>query len=31
MNNAALPKVINGVKDLLDPQRLVNPGSLGLR
>ena len=31
MNNAALPKVIHGVKDLLDPKRLVNPGSLGLR
>jgi hypothetical protein len=31
MNNEALPKVINGVKNLLDPQRLVNPGSLGLR
>jgi D-lactate dehydrogenase (cytochrome) len=31
MNNEALPKVLNGVKDLLDPRRLVNPGSLGLR
>jgi hypothetical protein len=31
MNNPALPRVINGVKDLLDPNRLVNPGSLGLR
>jgi D-lactate dehydrogenase (cytochrome) len=31
MNNEALPRVLNGVKDLLDPQRLVNPGSLGLR
>lgn len=31
MNNETLPKVLNGVKDLLDPQRLVNPGSLGLR
>lgn len=31
MNNVVLPKVINGVKDLLDPLRQVNPGSLGLR
>jgi len=31
MNNATLPKVIHGVKDFLDPKRLVNPGSLGLR
>lgn len=31
MNNEALPRVISGVKDLLDPKRLVNPGSLGLR
>lgn len=31
MNNESLPRVINGVKDLLDPKRLVNPGSLGLR
>ena len=30
MNNDALPRVINGVKDLLDPKRLMNPGSLGL-
>ncbi len=31
MNNDVLPKVINGIKDLLDPNRVVNPGSLGLR
>jgi D-lactate dehydrogenase (cytochrome) len=31
MNHEALPRVLNGVKDLLDPNRLVNPGSLGLR
>jgi D-lactate dehydrogenase (cytochrome) len=31
MNNTALPRVLNGIKDLLDPRRLVNPGSLGLR
>lgn len=31
MSDATLPKVINGVKDLLDPKRMVNPGSLGLR
>lgn len=31
MNNEALPRVLNGVKDLLDPKRLVNPGALGLR
>ena len=31
MNNEVLPRVISGVKDLLDPKRLVNPGSLGLR
>lgn len=30
MNNPALPRVLNGVKDLLDPQRLMNPGALGL-
>jgi hypothetical protein len=31
MNNAPLQQVIKGVKDVLDPQGLVNPGSLGLR
>jgi FAD/FMN-containing dehydrogenase len=31
MNNETLPRVLQGVKNLLDPQRLVNPGSLGLR
>jgi len=31
MNHATLPRVIRGVKDLLDPAHLVNPGSLGLR
>jgi D-lactate dehydrogenase (cytochrome) len=31
MSDATLPKVINGIKDLLDPKRMVNPGSLGLR
>lgn len=30
MNNEALPRVIEGIKDVLDPQRLVNPGALGL-
>jgi D-lactate dehydrogenase (cytochrome) len=31
MNNPALPKVIHGVKELLDPKRLVKPGLLGSR
>ena len=31
MTSPAVPRVLNGVKDLLDPQRLVNPGALGLR
>lgn len=31
MTNSTVPKVLHGVKDLLDPQRLVNPGALGLR
>ncbi len=31
MNNDALKKLLHGVKDVLDPERLVNPGSLGLR
>lgn len=31
MNNDALPRVIEGVKSVLDPQRLINPGALGLR
>ena len=31
MNNDSLWKVLNGVKDVLDPERKINPGSLGLR
>lgn len=31
MNNEVLPRVLRGVKDVLDPLRLVNPGALGLR
>ncbi|QMW23073.1 FAD-binding oxidoreductase [Sandaracinobacteroides saxicola] len=31
MNNAPLARVVRGVKEVLDPQGLVNPGSLGLR
>lgn len=31
MNNETLPRVIEGIKDVLDPQHLVNPGALGLR
>ena len=31
MNNAALPKVIEGLKSVVDPDRLMNPGALGLR
>lgn len=31
MNNVPLQEVIKGVKDVLDPRGLVNPGSLGLR
>ena len=31
MNNEALPRVLGGIKDVLDPTRLVNPGALGLR
>lgn len=31
MNNDALRKLLNGVKDVLDPARQINPGSLGLR
>jgi D-lactate dehydrogenase (cytochrome) len=31
MKNDSLWKLLNGVKDLLDPDRKVNPGSLGLR
>ena len=31
MNNDALWNLISGVKDLVDPERKVNPGSLGLR
>jgi FAD/FMN-containing dehydrogenase len=31
MKNDSLWKLLNGVKDLVDPDRKVNPGSLGLR
>jgi D-lactate dehydrogenase (cytochrome) len=31
MNNETLPRVIEGIKDVLDPQHRVNPGALGLR
>ncbi|WP_439533375.1 FAD-binding oxidoreductase [Polymorphobacter sp.] len=31
MNNEALPKVIEGLKSVVDPDRLMNPGALGLR
>lgn len=31
MSNDALKRLLNGVKDVLDPERRVNPGSLGLR
>jgi D-lactate dehydrogenase (cytochrome) len=31
MNNETLPRVIEGIKDVLDPQHLVNPGALGLK
>ena len=31
MNNPTLPRVLQGVKSLLDPQNLVNPGALGLK
>jgi len=31
MSNDSLWKLLNGVKDLVDPGRKVNPGSLGLR
>ena len=30
MNEETLPRVVKGLKDLLDPQSLVNPGTLGL-
>lgn len=30
MNNPTLPRVIRGIKDVVDPQRLMNPGALGL-
>ena len=31
MDNPALWNVLNGIKDVMDPERKVNPGSLGLR
>ena len=31
MNNDTLWTVLNGVKDVVDPDRKINPGSLGLR
>ena len=31
MNNDALKKLLHGVKDVVDPARQINPGSLGLR
>lgn len=31
MNNDPLWNLLNGVKDVVDPERKVNPGSLGLR
>lgn len=31
MNNAVTPRVVRGIKDVLDPQHLVNPGALELR
>lgn len=30
MNNAALPRLLNGIKEIVDPERQVNPGALGL-
>lgn len=30
MNNEGLPRVIEGIKDALDPQHRLNPGALGL-
>jgi D-lactate dehydrogenase (cytochrome) len=30
MNNEALPRVIEGLKSVVDPDRLMNPGALGL-
>jgi FAD/FMN-containing dehydrogenase len=31
MANDALIKLLQGVKDVVDPERRMNPGSLGLR
>lgn len=31
MSNDALRKLLHGVKDVVDPERQINPGSLGLR
>ena len=30
MNNAALGEVVAGMKAVVDPERLMNPGALGL-
>ena len=30
MNEETLPRVVKGLKELFDPQSLVNPGTLGL-
>ncbi len=31
MNNEPLPRLLDGIKGLLDPERKINPGALGLR
>ena len=31
MANEPLRRLLNGVKDVVDPERRMNPGSLGLR
>jgi D-lactate dehydrogenase (cytochrome) len=31
MNNEALPRVLQGLKTVVDPDRRINPGALGLR
>jgi FAD/FMN-containing dehydrogenase len=30
MNDSTLPQMLRGIKTLVDPQHLMNPGSLGL-